>query len=161
MWPMSVSHGLLLWTRYWTFSNITLLGRAMAQAVSRWPLIAGSRVRAGVNACEICGGQSGTGTGSSPSCSVFLCQYHSTVVLHTHISSEGWTIYLLQLVAAVQRRSLTPSKWIAQHNTPAQRLLAFQRLLLMQLSKTDENNQAVRHPLGKLTRLSAVMKDKL
>jgi hypothetical protein len=58
--------------------------RAMAQAVSRRPLTAESQVRARVNPCGICGGQSGTGTGFSQSSSVLLCQYHSTVVLHTH-----------------------------------------------------------------------------
>jgi hypothetical protein len=45
-------------------------GRAMAQAVSRRPLIAEARVRARVNPCGICGGQSGTGTGFSTSSSV-------------------------------------------------------------------------------------------
>jgi hypothetical protein len=59
----------------------------MVQAVSRWPLTAESRVRARVNACGICGGQSGIGTGFSLSSSVFPCQYHSTVVLHIQISS--------------------------------------------------------------------------
>jgi hypothetical protein len=38
----------------------------------------------------------------------FPCQYHSTVFLHTHISSGGWTV--CPLAAAVQRRSLAPSK---------------------------------------------------
>jgi hypothetical protein len=38
----------------------------MAQVVSRRPLSAESRVRARVNPCGICGGQSGTGIGLSP-----------------------------------------------------------------------------------------------
>jgi hypothetical protein len=42
--------------------------RAMAQAVSRRPVTADARVRFRVSPCEICGGQSGTGTGFSPSC---------------------------------------------------------------------------------------------
>jgi hypothetical protein len=66
------------------------VGRAMAQAVSRRPLNVECRVRARVNPCEICGRKSGTGTGFSPSSSVFpLSVHHSTVVLHTHISSGG------------------------------------------------------------------------
>jgi hypothetical protein len=57
----------------------------MAQVVSRRPLTAEARVRARVNPGGICGGQCGTGTGFSPSSSVFRCQYHSTVALQTHI----------------------------------------------------------------------------
>jgi hypothetical protein len=49
------------------------LGRAMAQAVSRRPPTAGAPVRSRVSPCGICGGQSGTGTGFSPSTSVFPC----------------------------------------------------------------------------------------
>jgi hypothetical protein len=55
-------------------------GRAIAQAVSRWTLTAEARVRARVDPCGICGGQSGTGAGFSQSSSVFPCRYHSTIV---------------------------------------------------------------------------------
>jgi hypothetical protein len=54
-----------------------LSGRAMPHAVSRRPLTTEARVRSRVNPCGICGGQSGTGTGFSPSNSVFPCQLHS------------------------------------------------------------------------------------
>jgi hypothetical protein len=58
---------------------IVFLGRAMAQAVNHRPLIAEAWVRARDNRYRMCGGQGGTGTGFSPSSSVFPCQYHSTV----------------------------------------------------------------------------------
>jgi hypothetical protein len=50
----------------------------MAQAVTRRPLTAEARVRSRVSPCGICSGQSGIGTGFSPSTSVFPCQFHST-----------------------------------------------------------------------------------
>jgi hypothetical protein len=50
-------------------------GRAMAQAVGRRPPTAEARVRSRVSPCGICGD---TGTGFSPSSSVFPCQFHST-----------------------------------------------------------------------------------
>jgi hypothetical protein len=61
------------------------IGRAMAQVVSRRPLTAEAWVCARVNPCGICGGQSGTGTGFSPSSSVFPSIYHSAVAPQTHI----------------------------------------------------------------------------
>jgi hypothetical protein len=66
-------------------SNSPPSGRAMAQVVSRRPLTAEAQVCAQVNQCGICGGQSGTGKGFSPSSSVFPSIYHSTVALQTHI----------------------------------------------------------------------------
>jgi hypothetical protein len=78
----------------------TLLGRAMAQEVSRRPLTSEARVRSRVSQCGICGGQSGIGTGFRPSTSVFPCQFHSTgAPLHGKTkeknlssSSQGCTI---------------------------------------------------------------------
>ena len=57
-------------------------GRAMAQAVSRRPFTTEARVRSLVSPCGICGGQSGTGTGFSPSMSVFSPVSFIPPVLH-------------------------------------------------------------------------------
>jgi hypothetical protein len=50
----------------------------MVQAVSRQPLTAEARVRSRVSSRGICGGQSGTWTGLSPSTSVFPYQFYPT-----------------------------------------------------------------------------------
>jgi hypothetical protein len=50
----------------------------MAQAVSRRPVTAEERFRSPVSLYGICGGQSGTGTGFSPTTLVFPCQFLST-----------------------------------------------------------------------------------
>jgi hypothetical protein len=57
------------------------LGRAMAQAVSCRFLTAKAQFCAVVSPCGICGEQSGTRTGFSPSSSILPCQYHSAVAL--------------------------------------------------------------------------------
>jgi len=49
----------------------------LMRAVGRL-LTAEARLQSEVSPCEICGGQSDSGTGSSGSTSVFPCRYHST-----------------------------------------------------------------------------------
>jgi hypothetical protein len=49
----------------------------MAQVVSRRPSTAEARVPSRASQFAICGGQSGTRTGFSPSTAVFPCQLHS------------------------------------------------------------------------------------
>jgi hypothetical protein len=58
----------------WTLVDVLIngqKGRAMAQVVSRRPLTVEARVRSRVSPCGVCGGQSGTGIGFSPSCRFF------------------------------------------------------------------------------------------
>jgi hypothetical protein len=68
-------------SHYWSYIN--LLGRAMAQAVSRRPLTEEARVRSYVRPCEIFGRRSGTGTGFSPSTPVSPVSIIPPM-LHTH-----------------------------------------------------------------------------
>jgi len=59
----------------------------MTRAVSRRSLTAEARVRFQVDACEICGGQSGTGSGFPPNTSVFLRQNRSTGAPYSSFST--------------------------------------------------------------------------
>jgi hypothetical protein len=68
-------------------------GRAIAQVVSGRPFTAEARVRARVNPCGICGGQSDTGTGFSPSSWGFPCQYIIPPSLFKLISSGECVIW--------------------------------------------------------------------
>jgi hypothetical protein len=68
----------------------------MAQAVSRWPLTTKFWVRSQSNPTEICGEQSGTGTGFFSSyigfpLSVPLHQYSTLIFGYTLFLSEGQT----------------------------------------------------------------------
>jgi len=60
------------------------VGRAVFQAVSRRPITTETQVGSQVSPCEICGGQSGGGTGFSPSTSGSPVTIHSSLV-HTHL----------------------------------------------------------------------------
>jgi hypothetical protein len=51
---------------------------ALAQPVTRHPVIAEARVQSQVSLCEMCDGQSGISMGFSQSCSVLTSQYHAT-----------------------------------------------------------------------------------
>jgi hypothetical protein len=92
-------------------------GRAMAQAVSRWPLTAEARVRARVNPCGICGGQSGTGQVISEYFG-FPCKYHSTIAPYTSITAP-WGVRLLwpsstlsQPRSSVRGFTSDPAHWL-------------------------------------------------
>jgi hypothetical protein len=120
MWYLGIPDFLWVWVQIreqWLFrvkylfisvlGSSKQVGRAMANAVGCRALAAEAWFRALVSPREICGGQSGTGTGFSGSFWGFPCRCHSTVALHTHVSRGEWTIG--SLVAEIQRRSLTLS----------------------------------------------------
>jgi hypothetical protein len=73
----------------------------MAQVVSRRPLTAEARVRSRISPCGICGGQIGSGTGFSPSSSVFPCQYIIPPSLSKLISSGERVICLRKKASAL------------------------------------------------------------
>jgi len=70
----------------------------MAQAVICRILFAGARVQNKTRSCGICGGQSGSVTGFSPSTSTFSCQYHPTIAPCSSIRHRRHTISVISNV---------------------------------------------------------------
>jgi hypothetical protein len=87
-------------------------GCAVAQTISRRPLTAEVRVRTRVNSCGICGAQSSTGRGYSPSSSVLPCQYHSLMALNFHIicGMNNWSFggHSSKIVSPRRQEQITP-----------------------------------------------------
>jgi hypothetical protein len=95
---------------------------AMVQSVSGHPLCTVDRVRSQGSPCQICGGQSGTGTGFLPSTSVFSCHYHSTKAPYLSSSYQHKWVYPrnirtavesnLRLASSIQLRFKRPALWL-------------------------------------------------
>lgn len=64
------------------------VGCAMIQAVSPLPLTTEARIRSQVSTCDICGGQSSTGTGFSPSTMYFgfPAMFHDHFLQHVAVT---------------------------------------------------------------------------
>ena len=60
---------------------------------SVWRLVWGSAYICQTSPCGICGRQSVTGAGVTPSSSVFSCQYHSTNIAHSCFTNLPTTLY--------------------------------------------------------------------
>jgi hypothetical protein len=83
----------------------------MAQAVSRRPLTAEDRVRVRLSPCDIYGGHRCTGTGFSPTSSVFPLRCRFTVTINSYIT---WGMNNRPVGG---RRSETSSRTIDMNNT--------------------------------------------
>jgi hypothetical protein len=92
-------------------------GRAVARAVSHRPLTAEARVRIRVSSCGICGGQNGTGTGFSPSFSVFLCQYYSIIPLDAHPGMNNRPVFGHSLQTSYHHISMNIGQFITASET--------------------------------------------
>jgi hypothetical protein len=64
----------------------------VAHEANRRPFTAEAWVRSLTSPCEICGRQTGSGTGFSPSTFVFLSQYYSTGVAHSFVYHRRYII---------------------------------------------------------------------
>ena len=73
-----------------------VLALTWLRQVSRRLLTAEARVQSQTSQCGICGGQSGSGTGFSPSTSDFSCQYSSTNAPYSfiHLPPTLYNVFL-------------------------------------------------------------------
>jgi hypothetical protein len=100
----------------------------VAQAASHKHLTAQARVHAWVSSCGVCGGKRGTGTGISPSYSVFSRQYHSTFPLHRLIDYDGARLCL--------RTAVTNGSIVH----PPGDMLAWRAMVMMMMMPAGDNS---------------------
>jgi hypothetical protein len=131
----------------------------MAQAVSRRPLTAEAQVRSRVGLCGINGGQSGTGTGFSPSTSVLPCQFHSTGAPLDGKTIKTLIIFITGLHNKPQRCGasvasaagpFTTKKQIVKKNrhTDLYSKLVFTNLLVKEVWETHKEGERTNMSLG-------------
>jgi hypothetical protein len=84
---------------------------AVDQVVSRWPLTVEARVRDRVSPCEICGGQSGTGTGFPLSVSFHHC---SMLISQPHEVCGSSKQHIVTPWVLGYGRHLCPGTWLEQ-----------------------------------------------
>jgi hypothetical protein len=106
-----------------------MISRATAQVVSRRLLTVEAQVRSQGSACEICGGQSGTGTGFSPVSMIPLLLH-----IHSCVSPGGWTKGQMRTALRSCASSGLPAAAHKHGNCP---LAALSRAVLIDTDNTE------------------------